>query len=136
MTAAHLTAFLCYRDPDAMIGWIGDVLGFEVVRAFRDADGRLAHAELRRGDAVLCVQCDDRGYDVPAVKGDCVGAGLVLVVEEQEVAAIHDRAVARNTTVLIAPETTPWGNFRVELLDPEGRQWSVGTYLPGQPDDG
>lgn len=29
----------------------------------------------------------------------------------------------------------PWGTFRVELPDPEGRQWSVGTYLPGQPDD-
>ena len=133
MAPAHLTAFVCYRDPEAMVGWITEVLGFDVVRSFRDGD-RLAHAEVRRGDAVVCVQRDDRGYDVPAVKGDCVGSGLYVVVDAADVTAIHGRAVAGGTTVLIAPETTQWGNFRVELLDPEGRQWSIGTYLPGQPD--
>lgn len=134
MTSGHLTAFICYRDPDAAVGWITEVLGFEVIREFRE-DGGLAHAELRRGDAVMCVQRDDRGYDVPAVKGDCVGAGLYVVVDETDVSAIHRRAVHHGSTVLIAPETTPWGNFRTELLDPEGRQWSIGTYLPGQPGD-
>lgn len=134
MTTGHLTAFICYRDPDAIVGWMTDVLGFHVVREFR-FDGPLAHAELRRGEAVVCVQRDDRGYDVPAPKGDCVGSGLYVVVDDADVTAIHERAVARGTTVLIAPETTPWGNHRVELLDPEGRQWSIGTYLPGQPGD-
>ncbi|MEV3900828.1 VOC family protein [Mycobacterium sp. NPDC050551] len=135
MTAAHLTAFICYRDPDAMVDWITRILGFDVVRSFRDGD-HLAHAEVRRGEAVVCIQRDDRGYDVPAVKGDCVGAGLYVVVDAADVDAIHDRAAAAGTTVLIAPETTPWGNHRVELLDSEGRQWSIGSYLPGQPDDG
>jgi uncharacterized glyoxalase superfamily protein PhnB len=126
-----LTAFICYRDPDAMVGWICDVLGFGVVRSFRDA-GDLIHAELRRGDAVVCVQRDDRGYDVPAVKGDCVGSGLYVVVGSDEIEAIHQRALAGGSRVLVAPSMTRWGNFRVELLDPEGRQWSVGTYSPGQ----
>ena len=134
MTSGHLTAFICYRDPDALVGWITDVLGFSVVRQFRD-QGLTAHAELRRGDAVVCVQRDDRGYDVPAPKGDCVGSGLYVVVDQAEVSAIHERAVAQGSTVLVAPETTPWGNLRTELLDPEGRQWSIGTYLPGQPGD-
>lgn len=91
---------------------------------------------MRRGRAVVCLQFDDRGYDVPVAKGDCVGSGLYVVVEDAaEVGRIHARALRAGTTVLIAPETTVWGNHRVELLDPEGRQWSVGTYLPGQPDD-
>ncbi|WNG89383.1 VOC family protein [Mycobacterium sp. ITM-2016-00317] len=132
MTSTQLSAFLCYRDPDAMVGWITGVLGFDMVRDFRDDGDILAHAELKRGDAVLCVQRDDRGYDVPVVKGDCVGAGLYLVVDDTEVTAIHRRAVDAAATVLVAPETTEWGNFRTELLDPEGRQWSIGTYLPGQ----
>lgn len=133
MTAAQLTAFICYREPAAIVGWLRAVLGFEVVRSFGDGD-RLFHVELRRGDAVVCVQHDDRGYDVPLPKGDCVGWGLYLVVDEREVTAIHGRAVEAGTTVLIAPETTVWGNFRTELLDPEGRQWSIGTYQPGLPD--
>lgn len=129
----HLTSFICYPDPDAAVAWLTDVLGFGVVRGFRDGD-QLFHAELRRGDAVVCVQYDDRGYDVPAVKGDCVGSGLYLVVGDDEVTAIHERAVRSGTPVLVGPETTAWGNFRVDLLDPQGRQWSVGTYSPGQPD--
>jgi uncharacterized glyoxalase superfamily protein PhnB len=134
MSGAHLTAFICYCDPDALVGWITDVLGFETVREFRFG-GHLAHAEVRRGDAVVCIQRDDRGYDVPTVKDDCVGSGLYVVVDgDAEVTAIHKRAVARGSTVLIAPAATQWGNFRTELLDPEGRQWSIGTYRPGQPD--
>jgi uncharacterized glyoxalase superfamily protein PhnB len=133
MSTGSLTAFICYRDPDAMVGWITEVLGFETVREFR-FDGQLAHAEIKRGDAVVCIQRDDRGYDVPAAKGDCVGSGLYLVVDDADVTAIHEQAVAHGSTVLIAPQRTPWGNFRTELLDPEGRQWSIGTYLPGQPD--
>ncbi|MFB1296680.1 VOC family protein [Mycobacterium sp. pW049] len=131
MTTAHLSAFICYRDPDAAVRWISDVLGFDLVREFR-FEGNLTHAELRRGDAVVCVQRDDRGYDVPAPKGDCVGAGMYVVVDKGGIVAIHQRAVASGSTVLIAPETTAWGNFRTELLDPEGRQWSIGAYHPGQ----
>lgn len=131
MTTAHLSAFICYRDPDAAVRWISDVLGFDLVREFR-FEGDLTHAELRRGDAVVCVQRDDRGYDVPAPKGDCVGAGMYVVVDKGGIVAIHQRAVASGSTVLIAPETTAWGNFRTELLDPEGRQWSIGAYHPGQ----
>lgn len=133
MTTGQPTAFICYRHPEAAVRWITGVLGFEVVRSFGEG-GQLFHVELRRGDAVLCVQHDDRGYDVPAPKGDCVGSGLYVVVDDAEVTVIHQRAVAAGSTVLVAPETTAWGNFRVELLDPEGRQWSIGTYLPGQPD--
>jgi uncharacterized glyoxalase superfamily protein PhnB len=131
MTSVRLSAFICYREPDAAVRWITDVLGFEVVREFR-YEGALTHAELKRGDAVVCVQRDDRGYDVPAPKGDCVGSGMYVVLGKAEILAIHERAIAHGSRVLIAPETTAWGNFRTELLDPEGRQWSIGAYHPGQ----
>lgn len=134
MTTAQLTAFICYRDPERAVRWISEVLGFRVVRSFGDG-GRLFHVEMRRGRAVVCVQHDDRGYHVPAPKGDCVGAGLYVVVDAAEIGPIHSRALDAGTTVLVAPETTVWGNFRTELLDPEGRQWSIGTYSPGQPDE-
>ncbi|MGW0158007.1 VOC family protein [Mycobacterium sp. NPDC003323] len=135
MTSTQLTAFICYREPERAQRWISEVLGFHVVRSFADG-GQVLHVEMRRGRAVVCLQHDDRGYDIPAPNGDCVGAGLYVVVEDAaEVGRIHSRALDAGTAVLIAPETTKWGNFRIELLDPEGRQWSVGTYLPGQPDE-
>lgn len=30
------------------------------------------------------------------------------------------------------PEETEWGTWRARVLDPEGREWSSGTYVPGQ----
>ncbi|MGU3650403.1 VOC family protein [Mycolicibacterium sp. A43C] len=135
MDSAQLTAFICYLDLEAAQRWLAEVLGFDVVRSFGDGE-RLVHVEMRRGAAVVCLQHDDRGYDVPAPKGDCIGSGLYLVVDDAaDVDAAHSRAVLAGTTALIAPETTDWGNFRTELLDPEGRQWSVGTYVPGRPDE-
>jgi uncharacterized glyoxalase superfamily protein PhnB len=32
---------------------------------------------------------------------------------------------------VIAPETTEWGTGRARVLDPEGHEWSFGSYEPG-----
>ena len=32
---------------------------------------------------------------------------------------------------VIEPESTDWGGRRARLLDPQGQEWSVGTYEPG-----
>lgn len=40
---------------------------------------------------------------------------------------------AAGATVVCAPEHTEWGTGRARLLDPEGYQWSVGSYRPGAP---
>lgn len=38
----------------------------------------------------------------------------------------HQKPVAKNGS-------TAWGNYRCELQDDEGFQWSIGTYIPGEP---
>ena len=136
MAETKLVMWICYREPATMVDWLRRALGFDLVRSFED-EGRdgLIHAELRLGAAVVVVQADHDGYDVPTVKRHSTGRGANLVVEnETAVRAIHQRAVATGASSLIAPETTEWGNYRCELLDPEGTQWSIGTYLPGEPD--
>jgi uncharacterized glyoxalase superfamily protein PhnB len=142
-----MAAWVCYRDTDAMVGWLRRAFGFDLVRQFPGDDGACQHAELRLGDAVVLVQRDTVGYDVPAVRGEGVagagtgevpstGRGVMLVMaSEDEVRAVGDRAAAAGGTVLVAPGATAWGNFRVEILDPAGTQWSFGTYRPGEPDD-
>jgi uncharacterized glyoxalase superfamily protein PhnB len=34
------------------------------------------------------------------------------------------------------PEDTEWGTRRARLLDPEGGEWSFGSYAPGRPGEG
>jgi uncharacterized glyoxalase superfamily protein PhnB len=42
-----------------------------------------------------------------------------------------ERAVATGATVVFPPEDTEWGTRRYRVLDPEGNEWSFGSYRPG-----
>ena len=41
------------------------------------------------------------------------------------------RVTGRHPPLGAAPEDTEWGTRRARLLDPEGQEWSFGTYAPG-----
>lgn len=130
---ASLSVFTLYRDPAAATAWLVDAFGFTVVNQFGPGDGTLDHAELRLGDAVVMVQRAADGQSAAPVVGSSTSRAPVLsLTDDATVDALFDRVVAAGATVLIAPETTAWGNHRFEVLDPEGHQWSVGTYRPGQ----
>ncbi|MEV7565395.1 VOC family protein [Streptomyces tanashiensis] len=90
----------------------------------------MVHAELRMGHAVVMVAGSDADYDVPSLKGASTGAGLYL--STPDVAALHERVVRAGGRSVFPPEETEWGGTRARVLDPEGHEWSFGTYAPGQ----
>ena len=126
-----LHAYLSYRDAEVGLRWLEQV-GFTVVTRQDDPDGTVLHAEVRCGDVVLMVASADAAYDVPALRGRSTGGGLYLWLSES--ADVDDwcsRAVEAGAQAVIAPEDTEWGTRRSRVLDPEGHEWSVGTYRPG-----
>ncbi|MFF7777438.1 VOC family protein [Streptomyces tanashiensis] len=90
----------------------------------------MVHAEFRMGHAVVMVAGSDADYDVPSLKGASTGAGLYL--STSDVAALHERVVRAGGRSVFPPEETAWGGTRARVLDPEGHEWSFGTYAPGQ----
>lgn len=130
-----LSTYLCYKDPAAAIDWLCDVFGFEKVVAFNDEErGTVAHAELRMGDAVIMIQADYEGYDVPQLKNSTSGHGLYLILPSREaVTAAYDRAKEKGAHIFIDLEETAWGNFRFDVIDIEGYAWSFGIHDPGYP---
>jgi uncharacterized glyoxalase superfamily protein PhnB len=58
-----------------------------------------------------------------------VGQGVYLVVDDVE--ATFARALDAGATVVFEPEDTEWGTRRARVLDPEGYEWSLGSYRPG-----
>ncbi len=54
--------------------------------------------------------------------------GIYLVVED--VAAHHRRAMAAGAMEVYPPEETEWGTQRWRAKDPEGHEWSFGSYAP------
>jgi uncharacterized glyoxalase superfamily protein PhnB len=97
-------------------------------------DGQVVHCELRLGDAVLMAASDDAPYTVPPLSGQSTGAGTYLVTDDVD--GMFRRAVASGGTPVVEPEDTPWGSRRARVLDPGGREWSFGSYVPGGVQDG
>jgi uncharacterized glyoxalase superfamily protein PhnB len=127
-----LHAYLRYQDAPAGLRWL-EAVGFDVVARQEDGDGRVTHAEVRLGEAVLMIASADDDYDVPALKGHTTGTGLyVWLAGSEDVDRWFAAAVAGGASPVFVPEFTEWHARRARVLDPEGHEWSIGTYRPGQ----
>jgi uncharacterized glyoxalase superfamily protein PhnB len=125
---SKLFAYRSYRDVDAAIEWL-KALGFAVTTSQEGEAGTVVHAELRLGNAVVMVAPADERYELPKLIGRSTGQGLYLLAED--VSALHAAAVDAGGRSVFAPEATEWGAERARVLDPEGYEWSLGTYEPG-----
>jgi uncharacterized glyoxalase superfamily protein PhnB len=124
-----IVPYFGYRDAATAIGWLEEAFGFETTMRWLADDGSVQHAELRSDDGVIMLgQLPDAiGPDepsrIPAAHGVYVVVG--------DVDAHHERAVAAGAEVVYPPEDTEWGTRRYRVLDPEGYEWSFGSYVPG-----
>ena len=126
---ARLFCYYSYRNASNAIDWLIQAFGFERVRQQDGADGTVLHAELRLGDAIIMVASADADYIMPPLVRRSTGHGVYLLVDDVD--AIFARALASGATSIVEPETTEWGTRRCRVLDPEGYEWSFGTYEPG-----
>jgi uncharacterized glyoxalase superfamily protein PhnB len=125
---AELFAYLSYRDAPAAITWL-EAIGFVTTACQAGVDGAVLHAELKLGDAVVMLATADADYTVPPLAGQSTGGGLYLLVDD--VRAIYSAAIEAGATTVLEPAATEWGSERARVLDPEGHEWSFGSYQPG-----
>lgn len=119
--APSITPYLSYVDGHAAIDFLTRAFMFEIVQSYDGPDGRLVHAELSFGNGVVMLG----SVDQPPRTGS---PGLYLVVEDVD--AHHAAAVAADAEVVYPPEETEFGTRRWRARDPEGHEWSFGTYAP------
>jgi uncharacterized glyoxalase superfamily protein PhnB len=122
-------AFLTYDDAEAAVDWLERAFGFER-SSVHEADGKLAHAELRFGDGMIMLGPagkNDFGLRTPRELG-AVSQGVYLIVDD--IAAQYDRAQASGAEILRELADTDYGSREFMARDPEGNIWSFGTYRP------
>jgi uncharacterized glyoxalase superfamily protein PhnB len=125
-----LYAYLSYKDALQAMHWLEQAFGFGVVTQQIAEDGKTVnHAEMRLGEAVIMLASNDQDYEIPPLKGRSTGCGIYIFVDE--VQPLFAKAVTAGATVVFPPEKTEWGTERCRVLDPEGHEWSFGTYEPG-----
>ncbi len=121
-------------DPDAMIRWLVDVLGFTERVVYRGDDG-VQHAELAFGSSILMLgrhRDDDYGKLVGDPKGRRTDA-IYVAVDDAD--ALHARIQASGATIERELADTDYGSREFACRDFEGNLWSLGTYWPkvGEP---
>ena len=126
-----LHAYLGYRDAVGALRWLERAFGFETAVEYPDSQGGIAHAEMRYGGVAFTLFSDRSGYDRPVRKEDTVGHGLYVAVDSREVVdATYGSAVAAGAESVWEPAESDW-NYRFRVADPEGYEWTFGTYRPG-----
>ena len=114
-----IVPYLSYADGPAAIDFLARAFGPRLnVRQDAD-DGSVQHAELVHGNGVILMGTADLPKGSP---------GIYLVVDDVD--AHHDRATAAGAEVVYGPEDTEWGTRRWRGRDPEGHEWTFGTYAP------
>ena len=114
------------RDARAMIRFLVS-LGFEETAVYDDGD-RVAHAQLDwpEGGGVMLGSHKPEG-EFTLEPGT---AGIYVVTADPH--AVYERAVAAGAEITRKPRTTDYDATEFGLRDPDGNEWSFGTYR-GEP---
>ena len=114
-----IVPYFSYADAKAACAFLERAFGLVPVTTFDGEDGTLQHAEMAHGNGVIMIGTDSRPKGSP---------GIYLVV--QDVDAHFEKAREAGAEIVYPPEDTEWGTRRYRAKDPEGHEWSFGSYQP------
>jgi PhnB protein len=122
------TPYLCCRHAAEAIQFYSKAFG--AVEGYRLADqsGKIGHAEIRIGQAVLMLSDEfpELGVRSPLALG---GTPVSLHLYVDDVDALAGRAADAGAKVLRPPETQFYGDRVVRLEDPFGHVWIFASHL-------
>ena len=124
-----------FRDQDSTsaVRWLVDVLGATEALVMTLPDGRVGHAELTIGSAVVAVGLalePALGLETPITRRTLRTMTLVFVDDVDEVVA---KATQYGGSVIDPPTDQPWGLRQAIISDPEGYLWEPSRHLRDVP---
>ncbi len=130
-SSVRIVPGMCYRDAPAAIDWLCDVLGFERHLVVPGENGAIAHAQLKRGDAMIMLGSafDDPNAMVlpPTPDGTLTQCAYIVVSDIQ---AQYERVKAAGANIVTELTDQHYGGSLFAVRDPEGQLWHVGSYDP------
>ncbi|GAA2748837.1 VOC family protein [Kitasatospora cinereorecta] len=130
----RVTPYLCVDGAAAAIDFYAAVLGTTERVRIPGPDGRIGHAELQLGNAVLMLadEFPDMGFRGPKSIG---GTPLTLHVYVEDVDAVFARALAAGATSLRDVRDEFYGDRTGQFEDPFGHRWSIASHVEDVPED-
>lgn len=118
---------LTYDDAHAALDFLEQAFGFERTEVHEGDDGKVVHAELRGGDAVIALSSTGAGNPV----FDQGAHRTVVYVVAGDVDPLFERARDAGAEVVMEPTDQDYGSRDFSVRDPEGNVWAFGTYRLG-----
>jgi len=122
----RIIPYLVYADARAAIDFLVDAFGFAERRRHPMSDGRIGHAELALGDAVLFLASayPELGFASPQ---DLPASPCQMFCYVADVDRHHARARDAGATVIAEPADQDHGSRLYRALDCEGGRWMFAT---------
>jgi uncharacterized glyoxalase superfamily protein PhnB len=118
-----------YKDPRAALAWLEKAFGFELFMLIEDADGNVAHSEMRHGDSALMVGGEwSENHVSPASTGGR-NTQAVHIGTTDDIHAHCARARAAGAEILMEPADQFYGAVTYRCRDPEGHIWTVAQHV-------
>lgn len=128
MSTVKATPYLCCRDAARALDFYVAAFGAVETMRLAEPSGRIGHAELALGDAVIMVSDEYPEMNVrsPQALG---GTPVAIHLYVESVDAFCARAVAAGATQTRAVADQFYGDRAGQLEDPFGHRWSVATRI-------
>jgi uncharacterized glyoxalase superfamily protein PhnB len=117
---------LCYRDPKAALKWLAAAFGFEAVMVITDAEGNVAHSEMRFGNGLVMIGSEWSADHKSPASISSKNTQTVHVHLDEDIDRHCARAKAAGAEIIQAPETQFYGDRTYRARDPEGHIWTFG----------
>lgn len=120
----RINAYLCVDGADEAIGFYRSVFGAAERIRIPMADGRIGHAELLIGDAVVMISDEypEMGVVSPSTLGGTTTSLNVYVADPD---ATHAAALAAGARELRPVQDQFHGDRSGQFVDPWGHRWNV-----------
>jgi PhnB protein len=114
------------RDPAAQIEFCKTTFGAVELARRHGADGKVAHALVTIGPAMVMIESEWPGVANRAPLPDG-SSPVAIYVYVEDVDQVVDRAATAGAKVLMPPKDQFWGDRTAWLMDPSGHVWTVAT---------
>jgi PhnB protein len=121
----EMFAYLCVRDTAAAIDFYTRAFGATERYRLTEPSGRIGHAELQLGPAVLMLadEFPECGFTAPPPEGL---PSVVLHLHVDNADTMGREAVAAGATMLSEPTDQFYGERSCKVRDPFGHTWLLG----------
>lgn len=119
---------LVCRDPASAIDFCTTTFGAVELGRRPGPDGKVAHALMTIGPAMIMIEAEWPTITSRAPKADG-SSPVVIYVYVEDVDKTVERAIANGAQVLLPVQNQFWGDRIAWIMDPSGHVWTVATRI-------